>query len=60
MQELQVQVPKIFCPVRARSFVLDGEQLHDEIVHLDVLEAVHDVYIVRRRVPSFVWARKKA
>lgn len=55
--DLEILVPEPLGAVSA-CHLLDSEQLHDQVVDLNILERVHDIGIVRRRVPSFVGTRE--
>src|ERR1700722_5108638 len=39
---LEILIPKVARSIRARSSVFDIKQLHDKIVYLDILKAIHN------------------
>ena len=59
-RESEILVPEAFRAVRGSRTMLDPEELHHQVVDLHILERVHNVCIVRGRVPTLIRPRKEA
>lgn len=57
---LKICIPEPRGTIITRREILNPEELHDEIIDLNVSKSVHHIGIIRRRMPSFVCPAQSA